>query len=115
VGAKHETGSVLPEVTLLRDARGERPESAAGVGEFWYETEIWSLPISPGQKVLYASLCSHIKHGEINRKDLRATLQDSTDEDISAALRDLTRYGLLNPLDTVPAGYEVRSVIDPEG
>src|SRR5215216_4227679 len=37
----------LPEVIRLRDARGERPANAAGIGEFWYETEVWTLPLSP--------------------------------------------------------------------
>ena len=80
------TAKTLPEVTLLRDARGPRPENAAGVGEFWYETGIWTLPLSPQAKVLYASLCSHLKHGEVNRKDLRAALKDSSDAEISAPL-----------------------------
>ena len=52
------TESKLPEVIQLRDARGERPENAAGIGEFWYEPEVWMLPLSPDARVLYAGLCS---------------------------------------------------------
>ena len=37
----------LPEVIRLRDARGGRPENAAGIGAFWYEPEVWTLPLSP--------------------------------------------------------------------
>ena len=32
--------AILPEVTLLYDARGARPENAVGVGDFWYESEV---------------------------------------------------------------------------
>lgn len=105
-----KAGDVLPEVTLLRDARGESPENAVGVGEFWYEPEIWDLPLSPAARVLYPALCSHLKHGEINRKDLRAALKDLADEGISAALETLVRHHLLLRLDTALPGYEVRSV-----
>ena len=54
-----------------RRAPGER----GGVGEFWYEPEVWSLPLSPAARVLYASLCSFLGHGEINRQDLRTLLR----------------------------------------
>jgi hypothetical protein len=108
-------GDKLPEVTLLYDARGTRPENAAGIGEFWYEPEIWSLPLSPSSKVLYAGLCSFLRHGQINREDLRGTLKNCTDEEITAALQTLIRHGLLcpaprvTPAETLP-GYTVRSV-----
>ncbi len=105
----------LPEVTLLFDARGARPENAVGVGEFWYEPEVWSLPLSPTSKVLYAGLCSFLGHGQINRKDLQGTLKDCTDEEIAGTLEDLVRHGLLAPVDAAKgsgalSGYEVRSV-----
>ena len=107
--------NTLPEVTVLFDARGARPENAVGVGEFWYEPEVWSLPLSPTSKVLYAGLCSFLGHGQINREDLRATLKGRTDEEIATALRHLVRHNLLVPVDRVTnsgtlSGYEVQSV-----
>lgn len=108
--------AILPEVTLLSDARGERPENAVGIGAFWYEPEIWSLVVlPPAAKVLYASLCSYLAHGQINRKDLRATLGESTDEEIARATEILVWHNLLEPEErstrsgTLP-GYKVRSV-----
>lgn len=88
-------GEELPEVTRLYDARGERPQNAAGIGDFWYEPEIWSLPLSPAARVLYASLCSFLGHGEINRKDLRNTLKSCSDDEILKALDELVRHDLL--------------------
>jgi hypothetical protein len=107
--------TVLPEVTLLYDARGPRPENAVGVGDFWYEPEVWSLPLSSAAKVLYAGLCSFLGHGQINRKDLRGTLKNSTDEEIVTAHEDLVRHGLLVPASEVMSSsglsvYKVRSV-----
>jgi hypothetical protein len=105
----------LPEVTILFDVRGARPENAVGVGEFWYQPEVWSLPLSPTSKVLYAGLCSFLGHGQINHKDLRGTLKERTDEEITVALEHLVRHKLLVPSDkitnsgTLP-GYEIRSV-----
>jgi hypothetical protein len=32
--------AILPEVTLLYDARGTRPENAVGIEEFWYDSEV---------------------------------------------------------------------------
>ena len=58
----------LPEVTLLYDSRGGRPQNAVGVGEFWYEPEVWSLTLSLTARVLYASLCSFLRHGESTAK-----------------------------------------------
>jgi hypothetical protein len=103
----------LPEVTRLYDARGERPQNAAGIGDFWYEPEVWSLPLSPAARVLYAGLCSFLGHGEINRKDLRNTLKSCSDAEIVKALDELVRHNLLA---TEPASkddlarYTVRSV-----
>ncbi len=107
--------TVLPEVTLLYDARSARPKNAVGIGEFWYEPEVWALPLSPTSKVLYAGLCSFLGHGQINLKDLRATLKDSSDNEIAAARDDLVRQGLLAPApkrttSDVLLGYEIRSV-----
>ncbi len=107
--------TVLPEVTLLYDARGPRPENAVGVGDFWYEPEVWSLPLSPAAKVLYAGLCSFLGHGQINRKDLRGTLKERTDEEIATALGHLVRHKLLVPAGRITnsgtlSGYEVQSV-----
>ena len=108
--------TVLPEVTLLYDAREARPENAVGVGDFWYEPEVWSLPLSPTAKVLYAGLCSYLGHGQTNRKDLRGTLKNSNDEVIAGALEDLVRHGLLVSADEVVSSssglsaYKVRSV-----
>ncbi len=102
----------LPEVTLLRDARGERPESAVGIGDFWYEPEVWSLPLSPAGRVLYASLCSFLGHGEINRKDLRNALPSCSDAQILGAFEELVRHNLLAPMPTHRDGlasYAVRS------
>lgn len=105
----------LPEVTFLKDARGERPPDAVGAGDFWYETEIWTLPgLSPAARVLYAGLCSFLGPGEINRHDLRNTLKESTDREINEAFEELTRLGLLEPS---PRGFDVYAVrgLDPNG
>ncbi len=105
-------GDELPEVTLLYDARGERPQSAAGIGDFWYEPEIWSLPLSPAARVLYAGLCSFLAHGEINRRDLRNALVSCSDAQILGALEELVSHNLLTP-EPAPgdglASYAVRS------
>jgi hypothetical protein len=104
----------LPEVVRLHDARGERPENAAGIGEFWYEPEVWSLPLSPAARVLYAGLCSFLGHREINRKDLRNTLKGSADAEIAEALGELEDHGLLRSTEEIPGGappgYAVYSV-----
>jgi hypothetical protein len=109
-------GRGLPEVVRLRDARGERPANAAGIGLFWYEPEVWALPISPSARVLYAGLCSFLAQGEINRKDLRGTLKDHPDEAIAEAIDELLGSGLLVAVSggSLPA-YEVRSARTPEG
>jgi hypothetical protein len=108
----------LAEVTLLCDARGERPESAVGIGALWYEPEVWSLPLSPAARVLYAGLCSFLTRGEINRKDLRNTLKSCSDAEILEALEELVRHNLLahkpSPKEDL-AVYEVRSVKEFEG
>ena len=94
----------------LRDARGRRPENAAGIGLFWYEPEVWALPISPLARVLYAGLCSFLAPGEINRKDLRGTLKDHPDEAIAETFDELVGNGLLAPVSGGAAPtYEVRS------
>lgn len=101
----------LPEVTRLRDARGERPADAAAVGDFWYEPGVWELPLSPAARVLYAGLCSFLGPGEINRKDLRNTLKRSSDAEIAGAFEELVGGGLLVPLPgTGGSGYEVCSI-----
>ena len=97
----------LPEVIRLRDARGGRPENAAGIGEFWYEPEVWTLPLSPDARVLYAGLCSFLGPREINRHDLRNTLKGHPDGEIARALEELVSHYLLVP---DARGYEVRSV-----
>lgn len=118
---ENSTSTTLPEVTLLADARGERPENAVGIGAFWYEPEIWSLGLSPAARVLYASLCSYLAHGQINRKDLRATLGENADgeiasaREIASAIDTLVRHNLLEPEESstrsnTPSGYKVRSV-----
>ncbi len=103
----------LPEVTVLYDARGERPPNAAGVGDFWYEPEVWTLPLSPASRVLYAALCSFLRNGEINRKDLRNALKGSTDAEIAASIEELVRHGLLVPISGDGIGYEVCPVSYP--
>jgi hypothetical protein len=111
-------GEELPEVTRLYDARSSRPENAVGIGDFWYEPEVWDLPLSPASRVLYAGLCSFLGHGEINRRDLRNTLKDCSDKEIAGALEELVRHNLLAP-ESMPganlAGYTVRSVEKFEG
>ena len=57
-------------------------------------------------------------HGQVNRKDLRGTLKNSTDEEI-AAHEDLVHHGLLVPADEVMGrgvlpGYRVNSVREVE-
>ena len=106
----------LPEVTRLRDARGERSADAAAVGDFWYEPGVWELPLSPAARVLYAGLCSFLGPGEINRKDLRNTLKGSSDAEIARAFEELVGAGLLVPLRGAgEKGYEVRPVSNFEG
>ena len=93
--------------------RGEHPGNAAGIGEFWYEPEVWTLPLSPDARVLYAGLCSFLGHREINRKDLRNTLKGSDDAEIARALEELVGCGLLRPSDEgqgAPPGFAVRSI-----
>jgi hypothetical protein len=111
-------GEQLPEVTRLYDARPSRPENAVGIGDFWYEPEVWDLPLSPASRVLYAGLCSFLGHGEINRRDLRNTLKDCSDKEIAEALEELVRHSLVVS-EPVPgrdvAGYTVRSVEEFEG
>jgi hypothetical protein len=112
--------SQLPEVVRLQDARGERPPNAAGVGEFWYEPEIWSLPLSLVSRVLYATLCAFLGHGEINRKDLGNALKDCSDAEILGSFEDLLRHNLLSPTPkSTPGGtvvgYAVRPIRDLEG
>jgi hypothetical protein len=109
-------GRGLPEVVRLLDARGGRPQNAAGIGLFWYEPEVWALPISPSARVLYAGLCSFLAQGEINRKDLRGTLKDHPDEAIAEVIDELLDSRLLVPdsSGSLPA-YEVRSARTPEG
>lgn len=97
----------LPEVTFLRDARGERPANAVGAGEFWYEPEVWTLSgLSPAARVLYTGLCSFLGPGEINHHDLRNTLKASTDAEISGAFDELVHHNLLEP---TPRGYAIHS------
>jgi hypothetical protein len=105
----------LPEVTLLFDGRGGRPQNAVGVGEFWYEPEVWSLPLTPGARVLYAGLCSFLGHGEINRKDLRNVLKGRPDREIRGTIKELIHHNLLAQRPTSKDGlasYAVRSVQD---
>jgi len=105
----------LPEATLLYDARRGRLQNAVGVGEFWYEPEVWSLPLSPRARVLYAGLCSFLGHGEINRKDLRNVLKDRSDREILGTFKELVHHNLLAPKPTSKddlASYAVRSVQD---
>ena len=106
---------ILPEVTILSDARGPRPDNAVGIGGFWYEPEIWTLNLGAEAKVLYASLCSYLAHGQINRKDLRVTLGDCADEEIAGALEELAHNGLLileekATQSGILPGYGIRSV-----
>jgi hypothetical protein len=103
----------LPEVTLLYDTRRGRPHNAVGVGEFWYEPKVWSLPLSPAARVLYAGLCSFLGHGEINRKDLRNALKSCSDAEILGTFKELVHHNLLAPKPTSKGGlasYAVRSV-----
>lgn len=103
----------LPEVTLLSDARGERPKNAAGIGAFWYEPEVWTLPLSPAARVLYAGLCSYLGHGQINYRDLRAAVKDRRDEEIAEAFEELVHHNLLAPTEgksSSVSAYTVRSV-----
>ena len=104
---KESISGTLPEVLRLGDARPGRPENAVGAAGFWHEPEVWSLPLSPAARVLYAGLCSHLGTGEIDRRDLRGTLRGSGDEQIHDAFEELVRHGLLAP---APGGYEIRSV-----
>ncbi|QYJ16220.1 hypothetical protein Rxycam_02052 [Rubrobacter xylanophilus DSM 9941] len=104
----------IPEVIRLRDARGERPEDAAGAGDFWYDPAIWRLPLSPAARVLYAGICAHAGHGEINRQDLRNLLKGQPDGAVTAALAELAEANLLIPTggDERIASREIRPVSD---
>jgi hypothetical protein len=105
----------LPEVIRLQDARGSRTEDAAGIGEFWYDPRVWSLPLSPTARVLYTTLCSYLAHREIHRHDLRAALKDHADGEISAAIEDLVHHALLRRTavssGAEPPTYEVLPVL----
>lgn len=110
-----ESRTVLQEVTPLEEARPSRPQSAVGIGEFWYDPGIWTAPVSPAARVLYAGLCSFVPNGKINRRDLRNTLEGTPDDEISAALDELSAAGLLRvkPLklgNSVYTGYAVLPV-----
>ena len=108
----------LPEVTLLYDARGERPKSAVGIGDFWYEPEVWSLSLSPAARVLYAGLCSFLGRGEINRKDLRSALKTCSDAEILATFEELVSHNLLAlrpPHKDDLASYALRSAKEFKG
>ena len=100
--------------------RGEHLDNAAGIGEFWYEPEVWSSPLSPSARVLYAGLYSLLGHREIYRKDLRNTLKGSANTEIVAqAFEELVRRNLLRstsqrPGDILPE-YAVQSVSECEG
>lgn len=98
----------------LRDARGERPEGAAGAGNFWYDPAVWRLSLSPAARVLYAGICAHAGHGEINRQDLRNLLKGQPDGVVAAALRELAEANLLIPTggDERVAESEIRPVSD---
>ena len=111
-------GEDLPEVTLLGDARPRRPENAVGIGDFWYEPEVWDLPVSPTARVLYAGLCSFLGHGEINRRDLQNTLKDCSDAEIAEVLEELVYHNLLDRRPTPrdgPSNLAVLSVQQFEG
>jgi hypothetical protein len=101
--------SHLPDVIRLKDTRGERPENAAGIGDFWYEPEVWSLPLSPAARVLYASLCSFLGHGEINRQDLRNALKSCSDAEILRTFEELVHHNLLTSKAPSGDSYAVRS------
>jgi len=105
----------LPEVTPLRDARASRLENAVGIGDFWYEPEVWYLSLSPAARVLYAGLCSFLGHRQINRKDLCNILKNCTEEEITVALQALVRHRLLVPTEKITGSgmlpaYEVKSI-----
>ena len=103
----------LPEIITLRDARPSRPDNAVGIGEFWYEPEVWALPgLSPESRVLYTTLCSCLRRGEINHHDLRDALKTSSDNEIAAALEELTLYDLLSPIS---GGYAVNPIEEFKG
>ena len=110
---KESISGTLPEVLRLGDARPGRPENAVGAAGFWHEPEVWSLPLSPAARVLYAGLCSFLAHGEINRRDLRNALASCSDAQILEALEELVRRNLLAPepahRDGI-ANYAVHSV-----
>ena len=99
--------------------RGEHPDNAAGIGEFWYEPEVWSLPISLRPRPLCGPVLL-LGHREINRKDLRNTLKGSANAEILAqAFEELVRRNLLRPTSQRPGGilpeYAVQSVSECEG
>ncbi len=102
----------LPEVTLLYDTRRGRPHNAVGVGEFWYEPKVWSLPLSPAARVLYAGLCSFLGHGEINRQDLRNALKVCSDAEILRTFEELVHHNLLAPKAPSKDSYALLSVQD---
>jgi hypothetical protein len=72
----------------------------------------------PPARVLYASLCSFLGHGEIDRQDLRNTLKTCSDAEILGAFEELVRHKLLAP-GLAPgddlASYTIRSVKEFDG
>lgn len=115
-----ERTNTLSEVTPLEDARPSRPADAVGIGEFWYEPGIWEAPVSPAARVLYAGLCSFVPNGKINRRDLRNTLEGTSDPEVQAALDELVEANLLQNTrlkrgNTLYEGYVVNPVPSTKG
>ena len=95
-GERFESTTTLPEITPLEDARPTRPANAVGIGEFWYDPQIWEVSIiSPAARVLYAGLCSFVPNGKINRRDLRNTLEGTPEPEIQSTLDELVGANLL--------------------
>ena len=87
----------LPEVTLLRDARPSRPENSVGIGDFWYEPEVWSLPLSPPRVSSTRASAPTSDTARSTAATSRNTLKDCSDEEVAAALQELVRHSLLVP------------------
>ncbi len=100
----------LQEVTLLCDARGTSAERGGDRGVLVRAGEAWSHPLSPTARVLYASLCSFLGHGEINRQDLRNALKSCSDAEILRTFEELVHHNLLTPKAPSRDSYALRSV-----
>ena len=105
-----ETEDRLPRLPHLRGPRRASGERRGG----WESgmAEVWKITLPPTRRSLRWSLL--VWGPSINRKDLRGTLKECTDEEIATALGHLVGHKLLVPAGSITnsgirPGYEVQS------